>query len=1015
MAAGILSLLLLSSLPLFTPEGRFEVSASPDLGSMSYRNTGNEVFSFMGTAPELNGYVTEEDDWEGMPYTEMHDGSGTIRIRSKHDGTDLYILVMVNGNYDHQGEVFFEDDGIEPEGELDSENEDHKYVGSGTPPGIADAHWDEGWSVGGEFGSKNNGAVYYGDADGWSIEEWWIPLCTGDPEDINVTGNETLGFAWGWVRGWPITHHSPYSPEDWGSLHVIFDQAPTLIELLEPEDGFLGPGESAKVDFHGPCEKPEYSWDEGEWSDVPANGTMGLSGIGSGGHILHVRCIGRNNRTYEASFDITVDITPPDFEGIGSGTELDNYRGIRLSWEPAVDQISGVSYIVYSSVDSEDPGSLVEIHRTMDTSYIVKRFRSGTSIYFQVKAVDAAGNTDTNDKVLSIVPTYSLPRILDMDLDDVPARLYGEEVFAFQAGGIDFDGHMSPGDGWDEVPATVFNDSIWGEEVVLTIRAKHDTEKLYILFTCTNEQLPDHIYFEDDGGYPDRIMEGDHDDSKYVGVSGYPNGFRDAYWENGSSWIVSETQHGGAAGGIQRDGLYQAEWWLPLCTGDLEDINVTGDETLGFGAGWGWGWPDGVGPYSPSNWGLLHIIFSDYPGDISFYGPSDGSYVDRDESFGLMVAAKDPEVHYSLNGGPWMILSSPYEFNTNLLVEGENRLTFRFEADNIPVTEIDVIYYLDTTSPVVRVITPTQGETIYEDSEYTLQAEADDDVETVSFYIRGLGHGEYFIGEANYNAGTGYWTYDWWNSEHSDSAVQIFALAVDGSGNHAESTSVLVYLQRHPIIDDDDIVVDDDDIVVDDDDDDIVVADDDDDDDSQLLMTTILLILIILGFILIITAVTLAVVIAVKDSRTENKDEKTTDKTPPPPITKADGSWKMPQPEPKTYYGQATAGIKAAPAVPMMSEPVFVPVPEPEEPFEEEQDFRIEEEGSPTEEEGTGEEEEENWEDEFLYGDEEEAVEEREPDIEEDEPSSKKEPPQGHDSTSKYFREDGVRGGHLDH
>ena len=54
---------------------------------------------------------------------------------------------------------------------------------------------------------------------------------------------------------------------------------------------------------------------------------------------------------------------------------------------------------------------------------------------------------------------------------------------------------------------------------------------------------------------------------------------------------------------------------LPLAGGELTDISVTSDETLGFAviegsggiAGRGGAWPLGADPYKPKSWGDLRV------------------------------------------------------------------------------------------------------------------------------------------------------------------------------------------------------------------------------------------------------------------------------------------------------------------------------------------------------------------------------------------------------------------------
>jgi hypothetical protein len=200
-----------------------------------------DLYALLGTTPTIDGYNYTGDKWTEAVSDSVAFSGGTLRIAAKHDGTNLFILIeCIDTSGTCVEDLFFEDDGISPDHTLDSTNEDCKYVGvSGFPDGFRDAHWDAGWSVGGEFGAQMNGAAESHTTGTTIVEEWWLPLNTGDLEDINVTSNEDLGFGVGWSGGWPDSSVGPYDPSGWGDLHVVFsgvNHAPSL-DIISPSEG----------------------------------------------------------------------------------------------------------------------------------------------------------------------------------------------------------------------------------------------------------------------------------------------------------------------------------------------------------------------------------------------------------------------------------------------------------------------------------------------------------------------------------------------------------------------------------------------------------------------------------------------------------------------------------------------------------------------------------------------------------------------------------------------------------
>ncbi|MFH0816369.1 MAG: PKD domain-containing protein [Methanobacteriota archaeon] len=171
------------------------------------------------------------------------------------------------------------------------------------------------------------------------------------------------------------------------------------------------------------------------------------------------------------------------------------------------------------------------------------------------------------------------------------------------------DGTITLADKWDEAQETRGN----CPGGYISIKAKHNGVNIYFLFTSNIPYYSTwQILFEDDDGEPDGILDGINADRKYL----YNDDFVDSNIRLGM-WTTTgddgSNNDGGYAESINGT-YYYSEWWLPLSTGTLEDINVTSNETLMFctiGSGYS-GWPsaDKVDAYEPQTWGFLHILFS---------------------------------------------------------------------------------------------------------------------------------------------------------------------------------------------------------------------------------------------------------------------------------------------------------------------------------------------------------------------------------------------------------------------
>jgi len=178
-------------------------------------------------APKANGTISPGKRWDQATAVNGSLGAGQIEMRACHDGKNLYLLLTTDAQSNESApqnvSLYFEDDGRKPSLELDETREDCKYVGaSGAPEGFRDAHWEDGWSVKGEYGPKRSGGVKAMlHRQKWATE-FWMPLDSGESGDIEVRGDEELGFAiCRRPDAWP-RRASPYRPRTWGLLRIYW-------------------------------------------------------------------------------------------------------------------------------------------------------------------------------------------------------------------------------------------------------------------------------------------------------------------------------------------------------------------------------------------------------------------------------------------------------------------------------------------------------------------------------------------------------------------------------------------------------------------------------------------------------------------------------------------------------------------------------------------------------------------------------------------------------------------------
>jgi hypothetical protein len=194
----------------------------------------DDIYSYNGSTPEIDGKVTSNDNWDKTPASLSSFDDGDIIIRSKHDNENLYFLIQWSdlGKIDDHFDFNFEDDGTNPDHKLDSENEDFKYgwlAPDGGEISYRDGYFDgSSWPIDGGWAEPEKNICYFGSR--WNNGEWTFeagfPLNLDNSKDINVTGDEVLGFIFRKSSG-GSSDISPSSaeyklPETWADLHIEY-------------------------------------------------------------------------------------------------------------------------------------------------------------------------------------------------------------------------------------------------------------------------------------------------------------------------------------------------------------------------------------------------------------------------------------------------------------------------------------------------------------------------------------------------------------------------------------------------------------------------------------------------------------------------------------------------------------------------------------------------------------------------------------------------------------------------
>ncbi|MCX9014770.1 MAG: YIP1 family protein [Candidatus Methanoperedens sp.] len=314
-----------------------------------------------GSAPNVDGYYTPEDKWDDTQVIAFISRNINYSIAAKHDGENLYLLAKWKGQPEELDYVLisFEQDGNSHDHNLNTGRNDQKI----TDPeryGInhfADIYYPE-QMLGQEsvinLESQENGKVRSNYIDGFWIQEWVVPLRSGDFGDLYLNDfPATLGFMLinknvkdG--ESWP-PDLNPYDLKTWGDIEILGSDelmytpeittltasrgtAPVIDGFYKPEDGWEKTQQvyftSNNIDFTIAAKHDNMNlYTLIKWESVPEwNGVIGLIYEQDGDSHDHNLMTGRN-----ITMIFLEDDVPQDFGITPYGDAKVNYiDGVRV-------------------------------------------------------------------------------------------------------------------------------------------------------------------------------------------------------------------------------------------------------------------------------------------------------------------------------------------------------------------------------------------------------------------------------------------------------------------------------------------------------------------------------------------------------------------------------------------------------------------------------------------------------------------------------------------------------------
>ena len=200
-----------------------------------------------------------------------------------------------------------------------------------------------------------------------------------------------------------------------GSIHdVMVQQMPSFAEILITVRGKRSMNVTTEdsMDFMGSPSGFSFDWDFGD--GTTSTGSSVSHQYDAAGTYTIV-CNATDPSTgvvTPLSDEIHVsDTSPPVFAGLS--TVNAGSTNVTLGWSDASDTSAFVSYYGFMRNDTGSFNYSSPCFTTKNTSYTVENLEPIVTYHFVVRAVDAAGNSDTNTNSLSATPTDNAPPLFD--------------------------------------------------------------------------------------------------------------------------------------------------------------------------------------------------------------------------------------------------------------------------------------------------------------------------------------------------------------------------------------------------------------------------------------------------------------------------------------------------------------------------------------------------------------------------------------------------------------------------
>ena len=225
--------------------------------------------------PYLDGVLNEsfwDAEWDIISYSD-----NKMNLTIKHNKENLYLAATWDASIYDTPSIYFEDDGVYRDYQLDSEYEDEKYVGNyvywqeGAMQDFYDAHWDDGWTV----EDEENHTSFYGAKlmnNTWYLEAN-IVINVSDPLDIYCNSNERMGFMFknGFQEVFPTGAYQ-YTPNNiWADLQILWD-FPNNTESSKPTGEIPEMLDISEIPIHYAVENDTSKFISWQLSDNAAGG-----------------------------------------------------------------------------------------------------------------------------------------------------------------------------------------------------------------------------------------------------------------------------------------------------------------------------------------------------------------------------------------------------------------------------------------------------------------------------------------------------------------------------------------------------------------------------------------------------------------------------------------------------------------------------------------------------------------------------------------------------------------------